>query len=204
MQATMKTLAGTVWPTSAGQEKWVRRAVLVVGGSAILALSAQLKIPLGPVPFTMQTFVVLVMGMVYGRRLATATVLLYLGEGALGLPVFATGGGIAYFSGPTAGFLLSFLVAAALLGGLAERGWGRTFASTMVAMLIGTAVIFAGGLAWLGTLIGFEKAVAVGFMPFILSESVKIVLAALAMPVCWRLLGGKSGGESGGQRKGGE
>lgn len=191
MQTNTMTLAGVVWPASAGQGEWLRRAVLVIGGSAILALSAKIKIPLGAVPFTMQTFVVLVLGMVYGKRLAAAALLLYLGEGAAGLPVFAGGGGIAYFAGPTAGFLLSFLPAAALLGALAERGWGRTFASTVAAMLIGTAVIFAGGLAWLGYLIGFEKAVTVGFMPFVVSESAKIVLAACAMPVCWRLVRGK-------------
>ena len=191
MQANTMTLAGAAWPISTGQAEWMRRAVLVIGGTAILALSAKIKIPLGAVPFTMQTFVVLVLGMVYGRRLAAGTVLLYLGEGAVGLPVFASGGGFAYFFGPTAGFLLSFLVAAALLGDLAERGWGRTFASTIAAMLIGTAVIFAGGLSWLGYLIGFEKAVTVGFVPFIFSETAKIILAALVMPACWRLIRGR-------------
>lgn len=191
MQGNTMTLAGVVWPAAAGQAEWLRRAVLVAGGSAILALSAQIKIPLGAVPFTMQTFVVLVLGMVYGRRLAAATLLLYLGEGAAGLPVFAGGGGIAYFAGPTAGFLLAFLLSAVLLGALAERGWGRTFASTIAAMLLGTAVIFSGGLAWLGYLIGFEKAIAVGFMPFVASESAKIVLAALVMPSCWRLVRGR-------------
>lgn len=191
MQTNTMTLASAVWPVSAGQSEWMRRAVLVIGGTALLALSAKMKIPLGPVPFTMQTFVVLVMGMVYGRRLAAATLLLYLGEGAVGLPVFANGGGIVYFAGPTAGYLLAFLVAAVLLGVLAERGWGRTFATTVAAMLIGTVVIFAGGLAWLGYLIGFEKAVTVGLMPFIFSDLAKIILAALVMPVCWRIIHAK-------------
>jgi len=188
------TLAGAVWPATAGQAEWGRRVVLVIGGSLLLALSARLKIPLGAVPFTMQTFVVLVLGMVYGPRLAAATLLAYFGEGALGLPVFAGGGGLAYFTGPTAGFLLAFLPAAALLGALAERGWGRTFATTVAAMLLGTAVIFAGGLAWLGHLIGLQKALAVGFLPFIASESAKILLAALALPACWRLLRGRARG----------
>lgn len=188
MQTNTMTLVGALWPVSSGQAEWTRRIVLVIGGTAILALSAQIKIPLGAVPFTMQTFVVLVMGMVYGRRLATATLLLYLGEGAVGLPVFANGGGITYFMGPTAGFLLAFLVATALLGTLAERGWGQTFVSTIAVMLVGTAVIFAGGLAWLSYLIGFQKAVAVGFTPFIFSESAKIILAAVAMPICWRFI----------------
>jgi len=185
------TLAGAVWPASAGQAEWLRRAVLVLGGTAVLALSARLKIPLGPVPFTMQTFVVLVLGMVYGPRLAAATLAAYLGEGALGLPVFAGGGGLAYFTGPTVGFLLAFVPAAALLGALAERGWGRTFATTLAAMLLGTAVIFAGGLAWLAHLIGMEKAIAAGLMPFIASESAKILLAAALMPACWRLVRGQ-------------
>lgn len=188
--AMTTTLAGAVWPASAGQAEWARRAVLVLGGTAILALSARLKIPLGPVPFTMQTFVVLVLGMVYGPRLAAATLAAYLGEGALGLPVFAGGGGFAYFTGPTAGFLLAFPPAAVLLGALAERGWGRTFATTLAAMLLGTAVIFTGGLAWLAHLIGMEKAIAAGLMPFIAGESAKIILAALVMPACWRLVRG--------------
>lgn len=185
MYTNQMTLAAAVWSPSVGRD-WMRTAVLMLAGSVLLALSAQIKIPLGAVPFTMQTFVVLVMGMVLGARLASATVLLYLGEGAIGLPVFAGGGGIAYFAGPTAGFLLAFLPAAAVLGWLAERGWGRSFGSTIAAMLIGTAIIFAGGLAWLGAVIGYEKAVAVGLVPFVWSESAKILLAAAVMPMCWR------------------
>ncbi|MGR3913826.1 MAG: biotin transporter BioY [Gammaproteobacteria bacterium] len=181
------TLAGALWRPQARMQRTLRALALATAGSLLLALSAKVQIPFYPVPLTMQTFVVLVIGIVYGARLGAATMLLYLAEGAAGLPVFAGGGGLAYFTGPTAGFLFAFVGAAALLGALAERGFARTFASTIAVMLIGTAVIFAGGLAWLATFITWQKAVAVGFTPFIFSETLKIFLAALSLPAAWKL-----------------
>lgn len=184
------TLAGALWPArDAARAEWLRRAALAVFASAALTVSAKIQIPFWPVPFTMQTMIVLLTGMALGWRLGAASVALYLAQGALGFPVFAAGGGLAYFAGPTGGYLLGFLAAAALTGWLAERGWGKSPATTLGAMLAGTVVIFAAGLAWLANLVGWEKAVAGGLLPFLSSEALKIIIAAILMPVCWRWAG---------------
>jgi biotin transport system substrate-specific component len=181
------TLADTVW-SPAGTSPAVRAIVLALIGTALLTLSAKIQVPFWPVPMTMQTFVVLVLGMAYGWRLAGATVLLYLAQGALGLPVFAAGGGIAYFAGPTAGYLVGFLLAAVAVGWLAEHGWDRSVLRTLAAMLIGTVIIFACGIAWLSTLIGLPQAISAGLVPFLLGEAVKSALATAILPFAWRLL----------------
>jgi biotin transport system substrate-specific component len=181
------TLADALWSPAAGSPA-IRAIVLVVIGSLLLTISAKIQVPFWPVPMTMQTFVVLVLGVAYGWRLAAATVLLYLAQGALGLPVFAAGGGPAYMAGPTGGYLVGFLLAAVAVGWLAERGWARSWTSTLAAMLIGTAIIFACGIAWLSTLIGLPQAIDAGLKPFLLSEAVKIALATALVPFAWRLL----------------
>ena len=181
------TLADTVW-SPVGTSPAVRAIVLALIGTALLTLSAKIQVPFWPVPMTMQTFVVLVLGMAYGWRLAGATVLLYLAQGAIGLPVFAAGGGIAYFAGPTAGYLVGFLLAAVAVGWLAEHGWDRSPLRTLAAMLIGTGIIFACGIAWLSTLIGVAQAIGAGLVPFLLGEAVKIALATAILPFAWRLL----------------
>jgi biotin transport system substrate-specific component len=181
------TLADAVW-SPVGTSPAVRAIVLALIGTALLTLSAKIQVPFWPVPMTMQTFVVLVLGMAYGWRLAGATVLLYLAQGAIGLPVFAAGGGIAYFAGPTAGYLVGFLLAAVAVGWLAEHGWDRSPLRTLAAMLIGTVIIFACGIAWLSTLIGVARAIGAGLVPFLLGEAVKIALATAILPFAWRLL----------------
>jgi len=165
------------------------KAFLVVIGSLILAASAQFKIPLYPVPVTGQTLVVLLIGMTYGARLGGVTVAAYLFQGAVGLPVFAGGAfGIATLFGVTGGYLFGFLAAAVAMGKLAERGMGRTVTSTVIAMLIGNLVIYLMGATWLGSFIGFEKAVAVGVVPFVYGDVAKLIVAAGLMPVAWRLV----------------
>jgi biotin transport system substrate-specific component len=181
------TLADVLWSPAAGSTA-VRAIVLAVIGSLLLTISAKIQVPFWPVPMTMQTFVVLVLGVAYGWRLAGATVLLYLTQGALGLPVFAGGGGLAYMAGPTGGYLAGFLLAAVAVGWLAERGWARSAPSTLAAMLIGTAIIFGCGIAWLATLIGLPQAISAGLVPFLLSEAVKIALATALVPSAWRLM----------------
>jgi len=194
MSATISstgTLVDAVWPSS---ERRARRlailVVLAVAGSLALTLSAKTQVPFWPVPMTMQTFVVLVIGLAYGWRLGAATVALYLAEGALGLPVFAgtpeKGIGLAYMMGPTGGFLVGFAVAAAVTGWLAERGFDRSMATTALAMLAGNIVIYGFGVAWLASLIGIEKAIKFGVVPFLLSDAVKIALAACLMPLAWK------------------
>ena len=181
------TLADVLWSPGAGSTA-LRAIVLAVIGSILLTISAKIQVPFWPVPMTMQTFMVLVLGVAYGWRLAGATVLLYLAQGALGLPVFAGGGGLAYMAGPTGGYLAGFLLAAVAVGWLAERGWARSAPSTCAAMLIGTAIIFGCGIAWLATLIGLSQAISAGLVPFLLSEAVKIALATALVPSAWRLM----------------
>jgi biotin transport system substrate-specific component len=166
---------------------------LAVLGTALITVSAKINIPFYPVPMTMQTFAITVIGFAYGWRLGGATVALYLAEGAVGLPVFATGGGLAYMAGPTGGYLVGFLVAAVILGLLAERGWSRSWLLTLAAMTIGTAIIFVPGVIWLAALIGWEKAIAGGLTPFIWGSVFKIGLAAAVMPFAWKLVEARSG-----------
>jgi len=169
----------------------VTKVLLAIAGSMILAVSAKIHIPFYPVPMTMQTFVVLVIGMAYGWRLGGATILLYLAEGAVGLPVFSgtpeRGLGLAYMAGPTGGYLMGFIISAITVGWLAERGWDRNVLKTLAAMTIGTSVIFCSGLIWLGTVIGWDKPVlALGLTPFIYGAILKIALAAAALPFAWK------------------
>ncbi len=184
---TAPTLINAIWPRETGG--LLRLALLAIAGSALMAVSAKIQVPMWPVPMTMQTFAVLVIGMAYGARLAGATLLLYLAEGAVGFPVFASGGGIAYMAGPTGGYLVGFLIAAVMVGWLAERGWDRNVVLTFLANLGGTVIIFAVGVAWLSTIMGgVEKAVAAGFQPFLVGAVVKIALAAAILPLVWKLL----------------
>ncbi len=126
-------------------------------------------------------------GMAYGSRLGAATLLAYLVEGGMGLPVFAGGGaGWATLAGPTGGYLIGFLVAAFLLGLLAERGMGRGPVSTALAMIVGTALIYVFGVTHLSGFIGFEKAVAAGLLPFLYGDALKLIVAAGLMPLAWR------------------
>lgn len=171
----------------------LRQMSFALGGSLALWLSAKAQIPFYPVPLTMQTFVVLAIGVVAGWRLGAATVALYLAEGALGLPVFAgtpeKGIGLAYMLGPTGGYLIGYLLAAAACGWLAERGWGRGIVTTALAMIAGNALIYTFGLLWLGTLLGWDKPIlAWGLTPFLLGDLLKIALAAVLFPAAWRFL----------------
>jgi len=123
------TLADTLWPRTQSSTNWLRLTVLAFIGTLLMAISAKINVPFYPVPMTMQTFVVLSIGMAYGWRLGGATLLLYLAEGAMGLPVFAgtpeKGIGLAYMMGPTGGYLIGFVLAATIVGYLGERGWDR-------------------------------------------------------------------------------
>jgi biotin transport system substrate-specific component len=181
------TLANALWSPAAGSNA-ARAIVLAVIGSILLTMSAKIQVPFWPVPMTMQTFVVLVLGVAYGWQLAGSTVLLYLAQGTVGLPVFAGGSGLAYVAGPTGGYLGGFLLAAVAVGWLAERGWDRSVLRTLAAMLVGTVIIFACGIGWLSTLIGLPQAISAGLMPFLLSEAVKIALATALVPFAWWLL----------------
>lgn len=187
------TLAGLVWPETAGS-RVLRNAVLVLLGTGLLALSAKVSVPFWPVEMSLQTFAVLAIAAAYGRNLAVATVALYLVEGALGLPVFQgtpeRGIGLAYMMGPTGGFLLGFLVQAAIVGHAAE-GWARnSIPRLFAAMLVSEVAMFGLGIAWLAVLFGLDKPIlAWGLYPFVLGDLVKTALAATAVPMVMRALG---------------
>ena len=178
-------LANVMAPSTATSA--LTKAALVVFGSLLLAVSAQFKIPLYPVPVTGQTLVVLLIGMTYGPRLGGITMAAYLFEGAIGLPVFAGGSaGMAVLFGPTGGYLFGFLLAAVAMGYLAERGMGRSVVSTVIAMVIGNMVIYLCGASWLAGFIGFGKAMAAGVLPFLYGDALKLAVAAGLMPLAWR------------------
>lgn len=189
------TVISVIWPTASSADRVLRAAVLAVLGSLILWASAKIHIPFWPVPMTMQTFAVLVLGAAYGWRLGSATVILYLAEGAMGLPVFSgtpeRGIGIVYMAGPTGGYLIGFVAAAAFVGWLAERGWDRSLWRMLIAMTVGHALVFLFGLAWLASLIGFEQAIAAGLTPFWTATVLKTALAAAVLPLAWRAVAGR-------------
>ncbi|NJN15174.1 MAG: biotin transporter BioY [Oscillochloris sp.] len=164
---------------------------LVLGGSLFVALCAQIRIPLpfSPVPITGQTLGVLLVGSLLGPRLGLLAMLLYLVQGAIGLPFFAGGeAGWQRFAGATGGYLVAFPIAAALSGWLATRGWDRKFGSSILAMALSMGLIYLVGAAWLSTFIGVEAAIANGVLPFLLVDALKIALAGAALPGGWKLV----------------
>ena len=185
-------LAALMWPTRPGETVGaVRAIVLIVLGTALMALSAKVNLPLPYVPMTLQTLVVLMIGAAYGWRLGSATMIAYLAEGALGAPVFAGPvGGLAPLFGPTAGYLFGFIAAAFVTGWLAERGWDRSVMLLFAAMAVGHIVILAAGFGWLafGLGLGVAKAFQVGIVPFVAASLVKNALGATLMPAARRLI----------------
>lgn len=183
------TLIGALWPTR--DNAVLRWIVLMFVGSLFIAACAQIAVPLQPVPITMQTFAILIIGAAYGWRLGAATVAAYLAEGALGLPVFAElKGGIPVLFGPTGGYLFGFVAATAAVGWLAERGWDRSIIKTALAMLLGNALIYVPGLGVLAMYVGAGKVLEFGLIPFLLGDALKLILAACLLPLAWRIIGG--------------
>lgn len=180
------TLAAALWPAD-GQQALLRNVVLIVLGSLLMTAAAKVQVPFWPVPMTMQTTVALLLGAAYGWRLGALTVIAYLAQGAIGLPVFANtperGIGLAYMMGPTGGFLVGFAVAAAITGLLA--GGTRSLARIAGAMLSGTLALFVCGVLWLGLLIGFGPAIQAGVLPFLPGEAVKVALAVVVLRASW-------------------
>jgi biotin transport system substrate-specific component len=209
MQPSAQPLALAVWPESIG--RLPAAIFLAIVGSMILALSARVQVPFYPVPMTLQTFAVMAISAAYGARLAVATVVLYLAEGFVGLPVFANTAfgtvGPTYFLGTTGGFLIGFIPLALIVGYAADLGWDRSVPKLFAAMVWGDIVVFAMGFAWLawgatlspglltrlglpaGTAgAGVDFAWAQGVVPFVLADLLKIFLAALVIPTSWSLV----------------
>ena len=171
---------------------FVRSVALVLGFSLLTALAAQVMIPLPwtPVPITGQTFAVLLTGALLGPRLGALAMIAYLIEGASGLPFFYAGGsGVQHlFLSPTSGYLLSYPVAAFVVGLLAERGWDRRFLTAAAAMVLGSLIILLSGWAWLARFVSPAAAFNAGVAPFLIGDAIKIALAAAVLPSGWAIL----------------
>ncbi len=175
-----------------GATRIAAQIFLAVSGTLLLTLSAKTKVVFGPVDMSLQTLAVLLIASAFGFRLAVATVVLYLAQGAMGLPVFQgtpeKGIGIAYMLGSTGGYLAGFVVMAAIVGWAADRGIDRNPFKIFGVMLAANAAMLAMGFAWLALLIGAEKAWAFGVTPFIMPELIKVTLASALVPAVWSLL----------------
>ena len=182
------------------QSQIIKKFIIVFLGSILLTISAKIKIPfyLFPVPMTMQTFVVLFLGISFGYKIGSATVILYLMEGLFGLPVFSNspekGVGIAYFTGPTMGYLIGFILAVFLIGYLQLDDWTKKgtqsikfFSINLIKLLVSVSTIYLCGLLWLSYLIGFEKAILFGLKPFWLAELFKVLLLGFLIPFILKL-----------------
>jgi biotin transport system substrate-specific component len=194
------TLADFLVPIRVGESlsSRARHIVLIVTGALLIYLTARISIPIpgSPIPVTGQTFGVLLVGGALGFRRGLAAVVLYVLLGLVGLPFFAEGrNGIEVILGARGGYLLGFVLAASVVGRLAELGWDRNLIGALGAMLIGNALIYAIGLPWLALMTGFGPAETIqrGLVPFIFGDALKLVLAAVLFPAAWRLVGRGSG-----------
>ncbi|MBT6190894.1 MAG: biotin transporter BioY [Tateyamaria sp.] len=170
-----------------------KQAALLVAGVLFLALAAKIKVPMWPVPITMGTFAVLTIGAAYGPRLGLVTMMVYMLVGALGFDVFAGSSaevsGLSYMLGGTGGYLVGYVMATLALGVLAQRGWDRSVSWMALAMLIGNSLIYIPGVLWLGQLYGWDKPIlAWGLTPFLVGDALKLALAAVLLPVAWKLV----------------
>ena len=180
-------LINALIPTT-GIKTVYKNIFLVFFGTILLAISSKIQVPFWPVPMTMQTFMVFIIGMAYGWKLAFSTLVVYLIEGAIGLPVFAKGGGLLYLTGPTAGYLYGMTIAAGIIGYFAELGYNQSYFKSLLSLSIGTFIIFLLGVGYLGSIIGYDKALAGGLYPFIPSEFFKIGLATFLIPSITRYI----------------
>lgn len=197
---TPNTLLGAFQPKS-NVAKLATNAAIVVLGSLLIAAAAKVNVPVWPVPVTLQSFAIAALAAAFGMRIGVATVAAYLLEGAMGLPVFATGGGIAYLVGPTGGFLLGFIAMAAVIGYAADRGASARPFSLFGAMVVAAGVLYAFGFAWLVAMAGqaawvdqtdvVASAFAKAVQPFLVWDTLKMAFAALTVTGLWGLLGAK-------------
>lgn len=193
----------TLTQAAFGKTTLLRQALLALGGAAFIAAATQISVPFFPVPMTLQTLAILIVGLSFGARLGTATLITYLGYGAMGLPVFANGMNGLAFAGPTAGFLLGFVLMAGLAGLAADRGIAKGFVSTALVTLGLAALLYIPGIAWpmavasatgveagwVGQEIGYYWTYFIA--PFLIGDVVKAVIAALVVTGAWKVLTGR-------------
>jgi biotin transport system substrate-specific component len=181
------TFSGAFVPLRLANSPLAYKVLAVLIGTAFLAVSSWIEVPMYPVPVTMQTFAVTLVGALYGWRLGGLTVIAWLAEAMIGFPVLAGGaGGFVHFAGPTAGYLFAFPVVAAFVGLLAERGLTRNPFVSAIVMLLGNALCLVLGASWLASMIGFEKAWVFGVAPFIVGGVLKSALAAATIELLRR------------------
>jgi biotin transport system substrate-specific component len=189
----MTTLAPTIYTrTFPHAASWLRDAVLILLGALFVAALAQIEIPLPftPVPITGQTFGVLLVGAALGSLRGAASLASYLVMGMIGLPFFAGGAhGLSILIGATGGYLLGFVIAAYVIGLLAERGLERNVRTSLIPFLLGTIIIYIGGITWLTVVLGsFSKAITAGLIPFLIGDAIKLIAASLVLPGAWKLV----------------
>ncbi|EXL10121.1 biotin transporter BioY [Aquamicrobium defluvii] len=188
---TMRPLVSLALPEK-GAARLAAQLFLAIGGTLLLTVSAKTKVFLGPVDISLQTLAVLLIASAFGMRLAVATLLLYMAQGAMGLPVFQSspekGVGIAYMLGTTGGYLAGFVAMAAIAGWAADRGLDRNPFRLFGAFMAAEVVMMAMGFAWLALLIGADKAWQFGVMPFIVGDLIKVALAASLVPAVWSIV----------------
>jgi biotin transport system substrate-specific component len=197
---TPNTLLGAFQPKS-DVAKLATNAAIVLLGTLLITAAAKVNVPVWPVPVTLQSFAIAALAAAFGMRIGVATVAAYLIEGAMGLPVFATGGGMAYLVGPTGGFLAGFLFQAGIIGYAADRGASGKPFTLFGAMLVAMAVLYAFGFAWLVTMAGqaawvdqtnvVASAFAKAVQPFLIWDTLKMAFAALTVTGLWSLFGDK-------------
>jgi len=183
------TLIDTILPKIEDKTLALVKDIALVFGFAILTgVSAKLKIEIGVVPITMQTFVVLLTGALLGSERGVLSQITYLLMGLAGTPWFARGGGIAYILSPTFGYIIGFVLAAYFIGWLSERDWDKNLKTAILAMLIGNIILYIPGLLWLARFIGLGKVLVIGFYPFIIGDLLKILLAGAILPLGWKFI----------------
>jgi biotin transport system substrate-specific component len=185
------TLALTLTRQLSARNRWLTDVALVTVGSLLVTLMSQISIalPPSPVPITGQTFAVLIVGAVLGSKRGAASLAFYLAQGAAGLPVFAEHrSGLVTLLGPTGGYLFGFVLAAFIVGWLAERGLDRKWHTTLIPFLAGSIVIYAVGLPWLAAFVGWDNAFAFGLWPYVTGDILKLIFAAAALPAAWELV----------------
>lgn len=183
LAATNQTINNIFWPT---QQRLLKQGLIVFLGALLLAGASQISIPMQPVPLTFQSVTVVLLGLTLGARLSFLSVMVYLIAGFSGLPVFADfSAGPAVFLGPTGGYLLGFIPAVLISGYLAQKGFARSYKALFFAAIIGVSPIFAIGVTQLSHFIGWSQAITLGLKPFMLTEVLKLILAAIAAKQAW-------------------
>lgn len=184
-----RTVRFALSPAIDAAPRWLGMSLAVIGGAALIALASRVQVPMWPVPATLQTLAVLALAIGLGRKVAVGAVLAWLAYGAIGVPVFASGGGLAYLTGPTAGYMAGFLLAAHVVGGMATGGSRCRVLPVFGLGVLGGALIYLPGVLWLAGFVGLEQALRAGLLPFVPGDLIKAAVLACVLPPLHRRVG---------------